>query len=486
MLVLLFLALLVAVALFQTPQDFSQKVSIANQTLPLKGAVYFSAAENAFCNDCNVVIIALDSLRADHLGAYGYHRNTSLNIDAFAKKSVLFENAYSQSAWTAPNYASLFTSRYPQSHGLILPSRRYLDSEVTLAEILKKYGYETAGFVGGLHMVAEFGHAQGFDIYDDNNNGHFAHMPINRSITGAIEWLEEKNREKFFLFIHGFDTHCPYLPEEGDENVFANLSYKPLVNVIEECDNTHYLNATNEDTSYVIDLYDDRIFNADKKIGRFLDFLEEKGLFEDSVIIFLSDHGETFKENKLWPNIGHSVLRNSVLQMSLVFYAPNATPGRITHLTELVDVFPTVLDVLGIPINHQAQGKSRLALIAREEEDAPKGVVHSAMFQVTNKTAFVRFAIATKERKYFYWLETWPDNVLPPDLFEPVLLSSGNFSERLFDFENDEGDNFDLSSTEKAVLESHRELLKDWWKRTIEKNKLSKDEKWLGPQTYFN
>lgn len=167
-----------------------------------------------------IILISLDILRADHLGTYGYHRNTSPHIDAFAKESIVFENAVVQSPWTLPSHMSIMTSLYPSSHGVVVRNNRLDDEHVTLAELLREKGYRTAAFADGAFMKGDYGFKQGFDIYDGDN-----WIGIARILPKARKWLEENKADPFFLFIHCYDIHDPYDPPPPYDTMFHDFNY---------------------------------------------------------------------------------------------------------------------------------------------------------------------------------------------------------------------------------------------------------------------
>ena len=151
----------------------------------------------------NVILISIDTLRADHLSSYGYFRETSPNIDHLAAEGILFEQAISQSNWTLPSHASLLTSRFVASHGLYIFSRRLSDAELTLAEILKRHGYDTGAFTSSVNLKPRWGFSQGFDTFfnSDSTKGSFKSI-----FPKAVEWLRSKKDRRFFMFLHANDV----------------------------------------------------------------------------------------------------------------------------------------------------------------------------------------------------------------------------------------------------------------------------------------
>jgi len=167
----------------------------------------------------NIILISLDTLRADHLGTYGYHRNTSPFIDAFAKESIVFDNAVVQAPNTLPSHMSIMTSLYPSFHGTKESKSRLDDEHITLAELLKEKGYQTAAFVDGGFVSATFGFDQGFDIYNDQGRRIVQILPK------VKKWLDENMSTPFFLFIHCFDIHSPYNPPPPYDRIFHDFTY---------------------------------------------------------------------------------------------------------------------------------------------------------------------------------------------------------------------------------------------------------------------
>jgi arylsulfatase A-like enzyme len=174
------------------------------------------------CDGCNVVLISMDTIRADHVGAYGYRKcPTTPQIDALAKRGVLFENAISQSSWTRPAHLSIFTGLYPSEHGVAaLRDRRRLHEWIpTLASELSQVGYKTGAFTGGVNISAIFGFDNGFDVYRTNGKYFLDNLEDTKY------WLEKNARERFFLFFHGYDPHTPYLTDPTARRVIRSGAF---------------------------------------------------------------------------------------------------------------------------------------------------------------------------------------------------------------------------------------------------------------------
>lgn len=329
-------------------------------------------------NDLNVILISIDTLRPDHLSSYGYPKLTSPFIDSLAGEGILFKNAISQAPWTLPSHGSIFTSLYPSSHGLGMDlALKYKDhvellpSNVkTLAEVLKDNGYFTASFNGGGNVSADFGFSQGF--YSYNERWRY----INESYDELSKWISENRKFKFHLFFHVWDVH--------DYTRTRNKYYN--VNIPQE-DHKEYISAQ----------YDSSIKYMDKFIGMLIYKLKELNLRENTLIVLTSDHGEEFYEHDY---NGHALyLYDTLIKVPLIFHLPGIIPSNksINRQVMLIDVYPTILDLLQIKIPEQAQGRSFLAsLKGKKGED-----VDERSFVFSEEHYHVkRTAARTNEKKF--------------------------------------------------------------------------------------
>ena len=296
----------------------------------------------------SIVLISLDTLRADHLSLYGYERPTSPNLIEFARTATLYERAHTTAPWTLPSHGSMFTGLYPFEHGArtydksqIPEARKYTNTiplpsqHRTLAEALRDYGYTTAGVAANKAFLTEkFGLHQGFD-YWDNDDGRW--WEINERVAG---WLDSAPQEPFFLFINYMDTHRPYNNKRRDDIPYVHPSEAKLNQVIPKILNQEDVPA--EALQRLTDVYDTSIANLDEGLGALFADLRQRGLFDDTLIVITSDHGEFLGEHQL---AEHSKdVYQGVSHVPLVVKAPGQETAEVdTDLVSLVHIPGIVL-----------------------------------------------------------------------------------------------------------------------------------------------
>ncbi len=304
----------------------------------------------------NVILIVIDTLRADHLGAYGYEKRTSPNIDLFGKDSTVFENAFAQSSWTKPSVASLLTGLLPRSHTANRREDALPDEALSLAERLLALGYRTVGFVTNTNVASEFGFAQGFETYelllDPDERLGYARAGV--LVSRALAWLADERRGPFFLYLHATDPHDPYTFTPGGKETVGSTDFMEAL----EAFDTPSTPALQKE---LLDLYDEKIRYADGELGKLFDKLRDSGLYERSLIVLVSDHGEEFFEHGWWRH--GKTLYQEQLHVPFVVKWPQGTKarGRMSAVVQHVDLVPTVLDVLGEPKASDLPGRSLAA-----------------------------------------------------------------------------------------------------------------------------
>lgn len=305
----------------------------------------------------NIILVVIDTLRADHLSCYGYQRNTTPNIDAFAGQSIVWKNAISSAPWTLPSVASMLTSQYPSAMGMY-DKITTIDANVpTLPEMLKQNNYTTHGIVSHALLSARLGFGRGFDHYDEESL--FGHQGISSPLVTnkAASFLKQKHKNPFFLFLHYFDPHYDYLLHKK-YNFYK--SYKGTVKsghpILDLWKIRH--NLSKDDIKYLASLYDSEIAFTDEYIGVLLNELKKQGLYDDSVIIITSDHGEEFMERG-W--IGHTTtLHQELIRVPLIIKFPGHKARIIDSPVGLVDIVPTLCQYLGLKVPDSLDGKALL------------------------------------------------------------------------------------------------------------------------------
>jgi arylsulfatase A-like enzyme/cytochrome c-type biogenesis protein CcmH/NrfG len=308
-----------------------------------------AAAQTSAKPALNVVLITIDTLRADHVGCYGYKRIKTPNIDGLAADGVRFERAFAVVPVTLPSHSSMLTGTYPMLSGMHDFSGNKLSPlQPTLASILKQAGYETGAVIGAAVLDSRFGLNQGFDFYYDHfdfsrlDEANLDEMerPGNVVTDVALDWLEKdwlekdwpskNSQKKFFLWMHLYDPHFPYHPPEPFSREYAAQPY------------------------------DGEIAFADEQVGRLLRFLKEKGIYQNTVIVLCGDHGESLGEHG--EKTHGFFIYNATMHVPLIIRLPeNAASRTVADPVSLVDLMPTVLGAVGLEIPSQVQGRSLLA-----------------------------------------------------------------------------------------------------------------------------
>jgi len=352
----------------------------------------------------NVILIIVDALNADHLGCYGYSKNSSSNIDLFAKEGVIFEQAFSQATWTVPSVASILTSLYPSVHKLDTNQCKLDESKVTLATILKRGEYLTSAFTGGGYVDRRFGFNQGFDKFKSSKyflrereigqGGRLQYIAQDFILWWKWNyWVRRKNKN-FFAYLHCWDVHEPFIAHKKDLQLFKR-DYTDILTDVNNtlrflrspfrkkfrCQNINsfYLNVINKgkislnknDISYLRALYDNEIHYLDRIFAQFINKLKKIGLFDNTLIILTADHGNELFEK--W-RVGHGgPMYEKLAHIPLIIRFPKAefSGKRVNEQVQSIDIFPTILDFLNINSNQTVQGRSLIPLIQGRSDNLP-------------------------------------------------------------------------------------------------------------------
>lgn len=332
----------------------------------------------------NVILITISTIRADHVSCFGYQRDTTPNFDKFSKSNTLFLNAFATSSWAMPTHGSIFTSLFPSVHGATGINKRLTDKCDTLAEVLAANGYYCAGFCCNPRLSASSGFAQGFDIYDDYSvetivnslaSGGNHRFDINKRRTNdlindaAIRWLQNNIHKPFFMFVHYYDNHWDYLPPEPYDKLYDG-DYQGAIDGTDVAREPLFSNPPGEDdVEHIIALYDGEVKQTDNDLGEMLSFLEKRGLMANSIVVVMGDHGEQFYEHG---HTSHHGTYDELIHVPLAISVPTIEVKEhvIGSLVSQVDILPTILDFLQIPLPEDCQGESLKPLIEGNTEVA--------------------------------------------------------------------------------------------------------------------
>jgi arylsulfatase A-like enzyme len=325
----------------------------------------------------NLIILSIDTLRPDHLGLYGYSRPTSPHLDLFACSSVVFDQAVTVHVATAPAHATILTGEYPGGHGIQRNGMALRPGVPTLAGMLAEKGFATGAFVSGWTLQRHTGLDRGFEIYDDDlgppRNG--ARRVGSETTAAAVAWLRARvaAEKNFFLFVHLFEPHWPYDPPARDALRFLPGVYElTTVSKPVHIDRRLSVNRLNpaEQQEYVA-RYDGEIVVADRLADRLLQELEKLGVAHNTVVVMLSDHGETLFERE-WTMDHGTRPYDEQARVPLIIHVPGDRDAgeRVPDQVSLLDVVPTVFDIFDLEPRESLPGRSLLPLMRGERTGA--------------------------------------------------------------------------------------------------------------------
>jgi len=384
----------------------------------------------------NVVLLVIDALRARNLGCYGYHHNTSPNIDNLASEGVIFERAYSCTNATDPSLLTILSGKYPLSHGILNHAARITDEEIQsfrkrgtilIPEILKTEGYETLA----VDWLGKF-HKRGYDHYGAISRRAWDPFRIRRLLLSLLRRLHISNaglvsqiynaknqtdqaitlirkaKSSFFLFVHYWDTHVPYSSPRKLYKAFQKLPYHENMSIEEICKgigNPSWRNFIKKwagrlgHIKNVLAKYDSSIAYVDQEIGRLANFLEDKGMLDETLFIITSDHGESLTEHEIY--FDHHGLYDVNIHVPLILRFPKLLPRatRISGLVQHTDIVPSILELTGVKKDeYDFDGKNLTPLIYGQTQQ-----LHSAVYAEESYTQRKK-AIMTNEYKYIHAL----------------------------------------------------------------------------------
>lgn len=324
----------------------------------------------------NIILISLDTTRADRLSCYGHRMHVTPNIDAVAAGATRFTDVLSPVPLTLPAHCSMMTGTTPPRHGVhdnIF--YRLGEDNVTLAERLKEAGYDTAAVIGAFVLDAKFGLDQGFDFYEDELTGDLTFSPQYaerraEDVAGiATEWLGRPRTRPFFLFVHFYDPHHPYRPPAPFSEVYAD------------------------------DLYTGEVAYTDESVGRIISRVKELDLYEDSLVIITSDHGEGLGEHEEAMH-GYFIYHSTTKVPLIVKLPDQKTARRVDEKVALIDLFPTVVQLLELPVTDELQGRSFLLLLQGGSGRADERFFYCESLLPTRYGCNSLLAVETKAYRY--------------------------------------------------------------------------------------
>jgi arylsulfatase A-like enzyme len=468
------------------------------------------------CPGCNIIVVSLTTMRKDHMGLYGYEKPTTPHIDAFFKNSLKFTNAFAPSAWTIPDAVSWLTSLFPYTHGIVVretPSvpLLYNNEVLTLAQILSANGYRTAAFTGGGDYNNRYsGLDRGFSFYLDETNykdfnipntfslggWSFFYAPLRSFVGLSTQWLADNSNANFFLFVQGYDTHCPYSPHEPfaskftaglksdldpsrcystyqntSPNVQQDKTYWQVQTTKQEGQKTESPKETQiseENVRYMTALYDARIAEADYYLDALFQKIRNLGLEKNTIIILMSEHGEMLGENGWFMRGGSSrgTSYEPALNFPILIKHPQIRePIVIDDLIQTVDIMPTLLTMLGLPDPQEVirEGKS-LTFSALGDKPTNEYVYAASMFLPVKSNVLFNIPTAAEAIRSKEW------KLIKNTIFTEFGFKPNSVSYELYNIEKDPYEKNDLYNSEPERGQDLGQKLDTWLKHFTDPN----------------
>jgi arylsulfatase A-like enzyme len=396
----------------------------------------------------NIVLVSIDTLRPDHLGSYGYARDTSPTLDRLASQGVLFQEAIAPSSWTLPSHASLLTGVHPVRHKAVQFSAgsRIAPTVEPVAELLWKSGYATAGFTDGGFVSAIFGFERGFERYNSGSTGRQEAVSAEagretknlfaENIERAHAWMRSVDGQPFFLFLHTYAVHIPYAPPPPYDRMFDPDYEGPCRNELRARSIKECLGENGTDprmVRHVKALYDGEIRHMDALFERFIQPLKTSGLADRTCVIVTSDHGEEFKEHDRFFH-HRADLYEELIRVPLIVWCPTRfSAGRVVdRQVSLLDISPTILELAGVPIPQAMDGVSLIPTLAGHRSPPRDAVVVSEVDASIEKGTGTTVAVRTERHK--------------------LVSSTARDSVQLFDLLDDPGETRDVSAASPQLV----------------------------------
>jgi len=407
-----------------------------------------------------IFLITVDTLRADHTSLYGYPRRTTPRVDALAPEGVLFADTTTQWPKTGASFASMFTGRYPQTTGMMQKAALRIPAAYrTLPEMLRGAGYTTAAVVSNAVLGKKLGWDRGFDDYEETWGGgdfpedaqefrHLVHAPrVNQLALPLLD--KHAQAARLFVWVHYTDPHAPYLLPPGEGNPFIDdARYTGDERVPPRVTRQYRLGAQDERRYYVAQ-YDANVQVADRAIGELLDHARRLGLLDDALVIFTADHGEGLGEHDSWFEHGPLPYNMTAKVPLLVWGAGIAHGRRVEQPVELIDLYPTLRDLVrpAQPV-HGLEGKSLLPLL---REQAPRPIPASEF----------RYAFSEAGERPHYFRSVQDGSWKLVQAFGP-RQQRPDLGWELYDLRRDPGETVNVAMSNQTDLRRMRSALLRW------------------------
>ncbi len=438
----------------------------------------------------NIILISIDTLRADHLSCYGYHRSTTPNIDKLAAEGTIYRQNYSTGVWTPPGHASMLTGLYVSEHG-VYGERRLADEIPTIATVLKENGYQTAGFVNNSQVGELVGFNKGHDLFVEVWKGVQSRTVLERIIKGGgrrirkylgyedmgakrtnllfSDWINRIDKDKpFYSFLHYIEPHNPLSPpvpfrkqflrkyNNIDKDKVQKVAHNPLICYVED------INMNDNEVSYMKDLYDGEIAYTDSVVGEIVSMLRNNNIYDNTMIVITSDHGEHFGEYGHWSHVAS--LHKAVLHVPLIIKYPKGIycHSEVDGYTQLVDVFPTIMGVAAVSENRLANVSGLNLLQFKKNQNK----YHEYAFAEWEGRVPYFIADRTEKSSTKFDLETIRNRMIMIQNKKYKYISSSDGNEEFYDISDGKEVLLDKSSLSNSTLEDLKDKLFEYKKLT--------------------
>ena len=348
-----------SIAIRFTDKDGADLPQPSDLTLAVSDPVLHD--EGGYGGSRGVILISIDTLRRDHVGAYGYDKPTTPVLDRLAREGIVADDAVSVSSWTLPAHLSMLTSVLPGTHGGIDSRQGFNRSVPTVAGILKRLGYATHAVTSHLYVSKTYGVDEGFDSMNFRQDRLAANVANH-----AMDLVDRFGDRPFFIFLHFYDPHWHYAPPPEVLKLFESSYAGKLTGNLKDFQNLRPDQVSKADLDHLRALYDGEIRYTDNEIGRLIAHLKERDVWRNTMMVVTSDHGEEFLEHGSWEH--QKTLYEEVVRIPLVVAGPGVAPRRETKAVNLLDVAPTILDFLKAGSPPTMKGVSLLQPVSDQRE----------------------------------------------------------------------------------------------------------------------